>query len=108
MHRILYLLFALVFGVPVSAQVDSRLPQIESRISAVESRLSRLESKMPTAGAGGAICFLFAAFCALWAQNTGRSGWLWFFLGLFFNFIAVLVLLAKNSGDIDQGRRRQA
>lgn len=47
----------------------------------------------------GALLFLFGAFCALWAQNTGRSAWLWFFLGAFFNVVAVLFLLTKNSND---------
>ena len=42
---------------------------------------------------------LFGAFCALWAQNTGRNAWLWFFLGLFFSVITVIVLLAKNAND---------
>lgn len=31
--------------------------------------------------------------CVLWAQDTGRSAWLWFFLGLLFSVITVLVLL---------------
>jgi hypothetical protein len=48
---------------------------------------------------GGATLFLFGAFCALWAQNTGRNAWLWFFLGLLFSVITVLFLLSKNSGD---------
>jgi hypothetical protein len=43
--------------------------------------------------------FLFSAFCALWAQNTGRNAWLWFFMGLLFSVITVLVLLSKNSED---------
>lgn len=47
---------------------------------------------------GGAV-FLFGAFCALWAQNTRRNPWLWFFMGLFFNVITVIVLLVKNSDD---------
>jgi hypothetical protein len=47
----------------------------------------------------GVALFLFGAFCALWAQSTGRNAWLWFFLGLFFSVITVLVLLAKNSND---------
>ena len=53
---------------------------------------------------GGAVVFLFGAFCALWAQNTNRNPWLWFFLGLFFNVITVLVLLAKNSNGLRQAR----
>jgi hypothetical protein len=48
---------------------------------------------------GGLVLFFFAVFCALWAQNTGRSAWLWFFLGLFFHIITALVLLTKNSND---------
>jgi hypothetical protein len=45
------------------------------------------------------LCFLFGAFCALWAQNTGRSAWSWFLLGALFHIITVAVLLAKNSRD---------
>ena len=56
------------------------------------------------AGDQALVLFLFGAFCALWAQNTGRSGWLWFFLGVFFSIIAVLVLLGKNAGDLNRKR----
>jgi hypothetical protein len=48
---------------------------------------------------GGVVLFLFGAFCALWAQNTNRNPWLWFFLGVFFNVITVLALLAQNADD---------
>jgi hypothetical protein len=47
--------------------------------------------------ATGALVLLFGAFCALWAQNTGRNAWLWFFLGVMFHVIAVAVLLYKNT-----------
>jgi hypothetical protein len=47
--------------------------------------------------ATGAVVLLFGAFCALWAQNTGRNAWLWFFLGVMFHVIAVAVLLYKNT-----------
>jgi hypothetical protein len=30
----------------------------------------------------GLVFFLFAIFCAYWAQTTNRSAWLWFVLGL--------------------------
>jgi hypothetical protein len=43
--------------------------------------------------------FLFGVVCALWAQNSGRNPWIWFFLGLCFNVITGLVLLSKNSQD---------
>ena len=41
--------------------------------------------------------FLFAIFCAYWAQMTGRSPWGWFLLGFFFAPITGLVLLHENS-----------
>jgi hypothetical protein len=47
----------------------------------------------------GLTFFLFAIFCAYWAQTTRRNAYLWFFLGLFFAPITGLVLLFKNSTD---------
>jgi Na+/melibiose symporter-like transporter len=49
--------------------------------------------------APAAVLILFGAFCALWAQNTGRNAWSWFFLGLAFSVITVAVLLFKNAED---------
>lgn len=48
---------------------------------------------------GGLAVFLFAIFCAYWAQETKRNAWLWFFMGVFFPPITGLVLLYKNSQD---------
>jgi hypothetical protein len=56
----------------------------------VESKTSRTKDYLPF------ILIIFGAFSALWAQNTGRNPWLWFFLGYLFNIITVLVILAKN------------
>ncbi len=47
-------------------------------------------------------CFCSGHSAALWAQNTNRNAWLWFFLGLFFSVVTVVVLLAKNSEDRKQ------
>ncbi len=46
------------------------------------------------------VLLLFAFFCALWAQNTKRNPWLWFFLGLIFSIITAFVMLHKNSMDL--------
>jgi len=74
--------------------------QYESgRVAGLENRVATLEHQFPSHTTEGAACFICGAFCALWAQNTGRNAWLWFFLGLFFNVITVLVLLRKNSND---------
>jgi hypothetical protein len=84
---ILLLAAGLMFPVRVLAQ-----PDLEQRVSRLEHRVSSQE------GAGVAV-FICAAFCALWAQNTGRNPWLWFFLGIFFSVITVLVMLWKNADD---------
>jgi hypothetical protein len=47
----------------------------------------------------GLILILFGGFCALWAQNTGRSAWAWFFLGLLFNVFTLIALLSKNARE---------
>lgn len=95
------------FVLSAAAHAQSR-PQSES-INRLENRVDRLEHTIAQIGNDqGLTLILFGAFCALWAQNTGRSGWLWFFLGLFFSIITVLVLLWKNSNDLDRRRRASA
>lgn len=43
------------------------------------------------------VAFLFAVFCAYWAQETARSAWLWFVFGLLLPPIAGIALLSKNA-----------
>lgn len=82
------LFFVPVLPMPALAQAD-----FEQRISSLEHKTAGQHE-----GAGVAV-FVCAAFCALWAQNTGRNPWLWFFLGLFFSVIVIFVLLYKNSQE---------
>jgi hypothetical protein len=65
----------------------------------LQAKVSRLESQSDEARNTGGVLFLFGAFCALWAQNTGRNPWLWFFLGFAFSVITVFFLLTKNADD---------
>jgi len=74
-------------GTVFSLRADLR--QISREIEALEDKYIY----------GPPLAILFGAFCALWAQNTRRNAWLWFFMGAFFNVITVLVLLGKNSSD---------
>jgi UDP-N-acetylmuramyl pentapeptide phosphotransferase/UDP-N-acetylglucosamine-1-phosphate transferase len=82
-----------MFAPPARAQAESeRLQQIEARLETVERETThRVRDGM------GVVAFLFGAFCALWAQNTGRNAWLWFFLGFLFHVVTIFVLLYKNS-----------
>lgn len=79
-------------------------PPSQSQFDELENRVTTIESTIDDLASVGFVIFLFGAFCALWAQNSGRNAWLWFFLGVFFNFITVLVLLSKNSSDNRAGR----
>lgn len=84
-------------------ELRERVDQLESQLKQMEAEQRELTTRVRR-DAGAVVLFLFGAFCALWAQNTNRSPWLWFFLGLFFHVITVLVLLAKNSDDRRQAR----
>jgi len=97
---IIVLVVTFAFVAPLTAQYSS------SPVEELERRITSLEHKMTNLPDEGLVVFLFAAFCALWAMNTGRNSWLWFFLGLFFSVITVLVLLYKNSKDRQQTGRR--
>jgi hypothetical protein len=90
-----------------SAQDDmrGRLDRLERRVKQLESRPQTVTHVSQNQSAG-AVLFLFGAFCALWAQNTQRNPWLWFFLGLFFSVITVLWLLSKNAEDRQRGRTK--
>jgi hypothetical protein len=70
----------------------------QPEVQALEQRVHALENDMEAMAPGGLVMFLFGCFCALWAQNNGRSAWGWFFLGLFFGPITAVVLLVKNPG----------
>jgi hypothetical protein len=102
----------------VTAQdsVDARIRDLEqqmrqsessanARIQELETRTTQKGSSVWDNGSDGAALFLYGVLCALWAQNTGRSAWLWFFQGIMFSVITVLVLLSKNSQEL---RRRRA
>jgi len=85
----------IALGLPMQslAQSDTK------RLDELEQRIERLEQHPRGGDAAGVAAFVSGAFCALWAQRTRRNAWLWFFLGLFFNVITLVVLLYKNSHD---------
>ena len=88
------------YGQSADAQetIDERQETIDERFDQIEQRIDHLQSRIQGTGTA-AVLFLFAAFCALWAQNSNRNAWLWSFLGWIFHVMAVIVLLAKNSDD---------
>jgi hypothetical protein len=80
--------------------VEAQVAQLRSEVNAFENNVQSIQASVRNEAAGsGVAVFLFGVVCALWAQNSGRNPWLWFFLGLCFNVITGLVLLSKNSQD---------
>ena len=93
--------FAGLWSTPAFAQTDSA-----TRATLVDDT-TKLQLGPMTINLGTPVLFLFGAFCALWAQNTGRNPWLWFFLGLLFSVVTVFFLLTKNANDIQQRKIRE-
>ena len=106
-----------IFSIPVSAQLDTANHQLQinsqlnAQIDALKMEVSQLRiqmnnletnlnSKVTGYSSIGLVLLLCGGFCALWAQDSGRNPWVWFFFGCFFPFLAVIVLLMKNSDDI--------
>ncbi len=102
-YRLLRLCAVLLISQPALGQSASTLaPNPDAtahEITQLKTRVSQLERLVKELESTGLVLFLFGVFCALWAQNTGRNAWLWFFLGLFGSLITVIVLLVKNSDD---------
>jgi hypothetical protein len=91
----------------VAAQAAQAPVDVSARLDALARRVDELQARVSRGTTNGGVLFLFGVFCALWAQNTRRSAWGWFFLGLFFSVITVLVLLWKNAGDLDRAQEAQ-
>jgi hypothetical protein len=95
-------LFAQVPATTQEKQLAQEVDSLRHEIESYNERLSGLESNIEDKADAGIIGFfllLFGVFCALWAQNTGRKAWLWFWLGVCFNIITGIFLLSKNSKD---------
>ena len=109
--KIISILFISMFGHSVSAQTEQQeITQLEQRIALQDQQIQTLrdEIQMQTASLRREIdryaphflvLFLFGGICALWAQNTGRNAWLWFFAGMIFSVITVVILLSINNEE---------
>jgi hypothetical protein len=78
--------------------------ELRMQIARLEERLRSAEVKGADDKNVGIALMAAAGLCALWAQNTGRSAWLWFFFGLILSPIAVIAMLYKNARDRDARR----
>ena len=93
-------LFAQVPATNQEKQLEQEVDSLRLEIESYSERLNKLEQDFGVVGAiFFFIFFLYGLVCALWAQNTGRDAWFWFFMGMCFNIITVCVVCCKNSKD---------
>jgi hypothetical protein len=99
------LLLLTAFLVPTSAAFSQET--LDQRVATLEGKVGQLESQTAHLSAvTAAVLFLYGAFCALWAQQTGRSAWVWFFLGVLFNAFTAIAVLYNNYLDLKWQRFR--
>ncbi|MFA7236379.1 MAG: hypothetical protein WC058_05905 [Phycisphaeraceae bacterium] len=89
----------LALGICFVASAALGQEPLQSKVHQLEWKVNQLQRDVHDAAGPGIALILFGAFCALWAQNTNRNPWLWFFVGFFFSLVAVFVLLYKNADD---------
>ena len=84
-------------------ELKQKVVALESHNSSLKIQLDNYNNNLKTNDYApmGLVLFLFGCFCALWAQNTGRNAWVWFFFGLVFSVLTVVVLLINNSREQD-------
>ncbi len=104
----LLLLTIVPLRAPAYAPIDDQVSELESQVAELRNQVAQRTVRVQSHPTEGAALFLFGAFCALWAQNTGRNPWLWFFMGMIFSVITVIVLLSKNAGDLRRMRQKPA
>ncbi len=84
----------------LKSQLNSQKFEIEQLKQQQTNDTTFLKSNFNSYASSALVTFLFGAFCALWAQNTNRNPWLWFFAGAVFSIITICLLLYDNANDI--------
>jgi len=84
----------------IAQQNVADIKDLKSQVEDLAFQVANLASlKDDVRNFGTSMMSLVGVLCALWAQNTHRNAWLWFFLGACFPPIAAILLLFKNSAD---------
>lgn len=89
---------------PDLVELEQRIEQLEQEVADLrnttnndlQQRIDDLERDIGSLASSGLVIFLYAGFCALWAQTQRRSAVLWFIFGAIFNVFTVFVLLYIN------------
>ena len=79
-----------------------KIEVLENEVDTLENKNNILENTIKENKAEGFVLFFIGVFCAYWAQNSNRNPWVWFFCGIFFNVITLVVLLVSHSLKTNQ------
>jgi hypothetical protein len=83
----------------LNQKIEAQNQEIQNLKNHLSSETSNLREKVNDYAPTTLVLFLFGGFCALWAQNTNRNPWFWFFFGMFLSVLAVIGLLISNAND---------
>ncbi len=92
---------------PDMVDLTQRIEQLEQEVASLKNssdsnlqqRVNNLEGNISGLAPSGLVIFLYAGFCALWAQTKRQNAVLWFIFGGIFNVFALILLLYFNWRD---------
>jgi hypothetical protein len=76
-------------------KLDARVEKLEGQARIMTFSVNGVEYQFSLPYEVG-IGLMIGFISALWAQNNRRNAWLWFFLGVFFAPVALIVILVTN------------
>lgn len=80
------------------ANLENKLTFAEQTVRSTENQLAAQQTELEnlTVYSFVMLTIPFGSFAAVWAQNTARNPWLWFFYGFFGGPVTMAVLVVKN------------
>lgn len=122
MSRLFAILFTLLWIAPLGGieleadtvqrlerRIDGLKRELESQIRDSDNADIDIERRVTEIGddaTSGIGLIVSGIFCAVWAQYTRRSAWLWFFFGVFLAPLALICLVWKNMNGLSSGELR--
>ena len=98
-RRLIVALLPFLTLTPRALMAQEQAPvSVEARLDELQSQINSLKTVIEGFVRRRRIISLRRVLRPL-GSEYGRNPWLWFFAGIIFSFVTILVLLAKNSDD---------